>query len=121
QRRGELPPLGEVETVLEIRRLIAGLGDLRSQIESDHVMNLLMDLRGNLPSDQRRLLDQCDAFLGLPRDRQQAFVLGRRLGWLSAVDQLADLEEELKALLDRIETSGTETETVFSELRGRHI
>jgi coproporphyrinogen III oxidase-like Fe-S oxidoreductase len=119
QRQGAFEPLGEAEVVREIRRLISGLGNVHSHIESDHAMNLLMEVRGSLPGDQQHLLDQCDTFLCLPPRRQQMFILGRRLGWLSAVAELDAVEGRLDSLLARLEANGSEPELAFAELRAR--
>jgi hypothetical protein len=118
QEQGEVEPLTEIETVAEIRRLLAGLDTTRARLESDHVMNLLMHLRGELPGDRQHLLRLCDDLLELPQERQQMFVLARRLGWLRRPSQLDDLavSRRLGAALEQV---GGDPERLFAELRGR--
>lgn len=118
---GRFEPLGEVALVREIRRFLCGLEGLESRLWSDHVLNLLMELRGDLPQDLPRLIGLCDTFLALPEDEQNAFVLARRLGWMG---RLADRAEalaipEVRQHLARIEAEGEEPEAVFARLRGR--
>ncbi len=119
QERGELEPLTEVEAVREIRQLVAGLGQTTSRLESDHMMNLLMELNGQMPVDQQKLLDLCDTFLSMPREQQRMFILGRRLGWLSTMSQLNNdnVAARLRSLLTELaETNG---ESMFAQLRAR--
>ncbi len=75
---GRFEELGEVEKVAEIRRFLAGLGDLETRVESDHVLNLLMEVRGDLPRDLPALLRLCDEFLALPEAEQNATIHARR-------------------------------------------
>lgn len=75
---GEFEQLSEVEKVSEIRRFLAALGDLEARLESDHVLNLLMNLRGDLPGQLPDLLAICDAFLALPELEQRKFIRQRR-------------------------------------------
>ena len=85
-----LTPLTEVQVVSEIRRLIEALDGIRSRLASDHIMNLLGDLEGQLPVEKQRLLDMCDTFLQLPPEEQRLFQVGRRAGLLAGVRDLGD-------------------------------
>ncbi len=85
-----LTPLTEVQVVGEIRRLIEALDGIRSRLVSDHIMNLLGDMEGQLPDEKQGLLDMCDAFLGLPPEEQRLFQAGRRAGLLTGVRDLDD-------------------------------
>lgn len=123
ERRGEFAPLGEVELVEEIRHFLAGLGGLRTRLESDHLLNLLMELRGDLPGDRQRLLATCDEFLALPASVRNKFILARRLGWqvpLAQVDQVA-LDPELDRVMRQCEQEGTDPEQLFAEIRKRMV
>lgn len=85
-----LTPLTEVQVVGEIRRLIEALDGIRSRLASDHIMNLLGDLEGQLPGEKQGLMDMCDAFLQLPPEEQRLFQVGRRAGLLTGVRDLDD-------------------------------
>jgi radical SAM superfamily enzyme len=123
QAEGVFTPLSEVETVEEIRRFLASLGDLATRLESDHMLNLLMELRGDLPDDRERLMGILDDFLGMSDASRNRFILARRMGWtghLSDLNQPA-LRREVDRVLDRLEAEGLELETVFTELRRRGV
>ena len=121
--QGRFEPLGEVEIVREIRRLLERLGETRTRLESDHLLNLLMELRGDLPAERERLLGVCDDFLGLPARIQKKFILARRLGWmgdLRHLDRVA-LDPEIDRALERMEKEGVDAETFFHQLRGQTV
>jgi len=120
QLRGEHEPLGEVDTVVEIRDMLLAMGAVRTRLESDHVLNLLMELRGDLPDDRERLVESCDELITMPKERQILFILGRRLGWISSLRQLdQDLEASLQSTLETLTARGRDIEDVLAELRTR--
>jgi len=77
---GRYHELDDVAKVKEIRTFLAALGGIECRIESDHMLNLLMDIRGDLPADMPRLLAICDDFLALSEVDQQRFIRSRRAG-----------------------------------------
>ncbi len=88
---GAFVPIGEVALITEIRGFLDALGDLETRLESDHVLNLMMELRGDLPCHRDRLLSLCDAFLEADDETQRLFILARRSGYGIT---LAHLEDE---------------------------
>lgn len=120
QERGEFDPLGEVETVREIRRFLVGLEGVATRLESDHTWNLLMRLRGDLPADYENLLHGCDTLLERPEEDQELFVLGRRTGRIHRVEQLdrPGVRQALRDLRAELLASGyTDVEALAAELR----
>jgi len=119
--RGDFIPLSETETVSEIRRMVAGIASGR--LESDHGMNLLVELSGDLPDDRARLLGTCDRYLRMPEDEQRRFVLARRLGWIRELDQLEDrrVQAALDEIAARMDTEGVPVERVLEALRSGSV
>lgn len=67
---GRFEPLGEEEIVRELHTFICELSNTRTELISDHRMNLLFELEGSLPRDHARLLAIIDRFLALtPENR----------------------------------------------------
>jgi hypothetical protein len=87
--RGDFEPLGQVEVVREIRQLLQGMTGMTGRVHSDHILNLLDEIDGRLPDDLSAMLDAIDRFLALPVEDREAFTVGRRLGWLRRLDDLA--------------------------------
>jgi hypothetical protein len=101
---GRLTRLSDVETVREIRAFIEALDVQSTQIASDHILNLLGELKGHLPTDKERLLDIIDRFLALPQEERELFQVARRA---AIVEKLADLDHSgvnarARQLLDEI-------------------
>lgn len=88
--RGELQPLDDVEMVREIRRFIEGLEGCTGDLVSDHDLNLLMELRGDLATERDQLLATLDRFLGLSEEDQRLFIIGRRTHLMGCLDHLDD-------------------------------
>lgn len=88
-RAGEFRKLPEVQVVREIRLFIEHLQGVTSALRSDHILNLLGELEGQLPEDQPLLLGLLDRFLALSPEEQALFQIGRRTGVFS---RLRDLE-----------------------------
>ena len=115
----------EAEVVGEIRRFIEALDGIRSRVVSDHIMNLLGDLEGQLPDEKERLLATCDAFLNLDAGEQRLYQAGRRAGLLNGVGDLANpgaraRSESVLAQLVRVYGPGRLEEGI-QELKTRFV
>lgn len=116
---GRFEPLADVAMVAEIRTMLAGMTEVKTKLVSDHDLNLLGELTGELPRDLERLLAVCDRFLAWPARDQHRFILARRArllgrvadleepGARDAVDRLAsrfgvDLDEPIAAVIERM-------------------
>jgi len=121
EEEGKFVSLTEVETVKEILRFLSGLGDLKVRVESDHVLNLLMELRGNLPEEGEKLAALCRDFLALPPPVQRHFILARRMGRMVTLEQMKGprAREILASIRAALGDSGQPTEELFAKLRRR--
>ena len=104
--KGELQLLTDDEIVKEIRLFIETLDGITSTLVSDHVMNLLQEIQGELPRDKSEMLATIDGYLALPETDRQLFQVGARLGWLR---ELRDLDDQYKraraaAVLERVKS-----------------
>jgi hypothetical protein len=116
---GAWRPLSEPGMVREIRRMLAGLEGVTTRLESDHVLNLLGELRGDLPEAREILLATCDRFLGFSADVQERAVLAIRAG---LVHSLADLDRpqvqsSLDTLMDRLQAEGRSPRDLADRIR----
>jgi hypothetical protein len=88
--RGDFQPLDDVEVVQELRTMGAGRATMTSAVTSDHALNLLEEIEGQLPEDLPKMLAALDRFLSLDQHEQDLFIVGRRFGLLR---RLADLDD----------------------------
>ena len=78
----------DMDTIREIRTFISHLDGIDSIVESDHILNILLELRGKMPQDKERMLATVDQFLNLSDEQQLLFRVGRRIGVMSAMEDL---------------------------------
>jgi len=107
-RNGVFTPPGDEEILLEIREFINNLGGIGSTIVSDHILNLLEEVQGQMPHDKERMLSVIDRYFALSEEKRLVFRLGRRKGIYGNLDELADdrTYQELKDIVDRCERQG---------------
>lgn len=101
--RGEWTPLTEEEKIHEIRLFLEHLDGATSTVKSDHMMNLIEDLEGELPADRNSMIGLLDRFLGMDESDRDCFIIGRRIGqfrFLSDYRRMPELEQ-LKLELKR--------------------
>jgi hypothetical protein len=123
QAGGDWTALSDVECVAEIRRFLAGLDGVATRLESDHTLNLLVELRGDLAVERERLLGICDRFLGLEARDQLRFMLARRLGWIGRLEHIdePDVTDQAERVMARLQAEGLDPEAVLAELRASVI
>lgn len=74
---------------------------------NEHIINLLLEVRGNLRTEKKEMLSTIDRFLTLPPDERLLFAVGRRLNIFFFLDDLKKTElhqkaeESMKKILDR--------------------
>ncbi len=120
---GTFEPLTEVEVAVETRLFIESLEGISSQVVSDHVLNLLGDLNGQLPEDHDRLLGVVDRFLSLAEDQQVLYVFGRRLGAFNSIHDMSDTSKarRIKKAMDEHNVSAENIDEIVAQMKRRFI
>ncbi len=93
---GEMELLDDDEVVQEIRLFVGHLNGIQSTLMSDHILNLLEEIRGHLPEDKEKLLTIIDRYLSLPPEERLIFTVGRRAGLYRRLDDLKDATNRLR-------------------------
>jgi histone acetyltransferase (RNA polymerase elongator complex component) len=101
--RGEFKPISDEEILKEIRIFISKLEGIETSIVSDHILNLLEELEGELPQDKERLLVTIDRYFSLSDEGRVIYRMGRRRGIYRNMDDLSnrDIYLRLKNVLDQ--------------------
>lgn len=124
-QKGGLTRQSDAEILAEIRLFLRSLGDIRSRVVSDHILNLLGDLQGQMPEDRERLVERCDTFLSAPPAEQRLYQVGRRAGLLEGVSDLQDpaLRARSQALLEELtaEYGGENLEDAVRSMMERFV
>ena len=97
---GRFDKATDVEMARELLLFLESLSGITSAVKSDHILNLLPEVDGQLPQDQARLIGIVRTFLNMAPELQIIYRVGRRMGILSG---LGDLEDAGK--IARIEAS----------------
>jgi radical SAM superfamily enzyme YgiQ (UPF0313 family) len=77
---GDFKKSSDLEVAQELLLFIEKLNGITSEIKSDHVLNLFMDLQGRLPDDKERMTAMLRGFLEMSPEDRRLYQLGRRLG-----------------------------------------
>ncbi len=115
--KGEFLPPADDQIVSEIRLFIESLDGIRSTVVSDHILNLLEEIRGKLPEEEEKILAVVDRYLALPADQRFPFRVGRRIGYYRNLDDLQDpgLRRRVDQIIERFSRSDDEKETKSPE------
>ena len=108
----------ETHMISEQRLLLEQLDGITSHYANHHSVDLLLEVRGQLPDDKVRLLGILDRFLSLKEADRINFILGRRLGYYRRLsDQENDLQYQLvEKQVKKIQQSDS-IEELFHTLR----
>jgi len=105
------------EEIVEEEKLLIEHLECRSNLVSDHITNLLQEIEGQLPEDKEKMLATISRFQSLPAEERANFILGRRLGVYTRIDDLEDnlRHEEVKRAIDRLGMDGdvVDGKTIF--------
>lgn len=120
---GLLTRPNDIETIQEIRLFIENLHGITSFVDSDHILNILLELKGRLPQDKDKMLATIDKFLDLPEDTRNIFRLGRRLGIMGDLRDLNNRQavDKVKQTMERSGIDKSNIDAVCDRLMIRCI
>jgi hypothetical protein len=81
---------GDVDMAREILLFLESLRGITSSVASDHILNLLPEVKGTLPQDQGRMIAVVERFLKMGPVEQSLYQVGRRTGVFGGLDDLQD-------------------------------
>lgn len=116
--RGEFVRATDENIVREERLLIEKLEGINSYFKSDHILNLLEEVEGKLPTDKQKMLEIIDRYLSLPQEEKLNFQVGRRAGFYRRLDDLKneELHHRVQEAINCMEAEGAEgvEETLYA-------
>jgi len=83
---------GDVPMAEELLLLLDNLNGITSTVKSDHILNLFQEVEGRLPEDKERMTAPLRIFLAMPPEEQLTYMVGRRTGIFSKLEDLHDSE-----------------------------
>lgn len=106
-RDGSFTLQSEEEIVAEQKLFLQQLQEMDSFYVNEHIINLLLEVRGSLRTEKQKMLSTIDRFLNMPPDERLLFAVGRRLTIFFFLDDLEKpelykkAEESLKKILEK--------------------
>lgn len=106
------------ERIVEGERLLIENLNCHANFVSDHITNLLQEVEGKLPEDKDKMLAVIDRFQALPPEDRADFILGRRIGIYTSLDDLhnlhrRDLVQQVRSRLDP-DGNGVDEKAIYS-------
>jgi hypothetical protein len=89
---GAFSRLGDLQMAEELLLFLDNLNGITSTVKSDHILNLFQEVDGRLPEEQERMTAPIRTFLALPPEEQLLYMVGRRTGIFSNLEDLYDPE-----------------------------
>jgi radical SAM superfamily enzyme YgiQ (UPF0313 family) len=87
-KSGEFEKIGDVETAKELLLFLDNLSGITSTVKSDHILNLFQEVEGRLPEDKDLMTAPIREFLKMTPDEQMLYIVGRRTGVFSKLDDM---------------------------------
>jgi hypothetical protein len=110
----------------EIKLFINTLDGITSTVASDHIMNLLEEVSGELPKDKEKMLDVIRGYQELSAEDRLIYRVGRRGGMYHSTEDL-DRDpvtyQKIRAMISRVREKDGEpgVEKLITELVDRYI
>ena len=103
----EFPLSSDDEIIREEGLLIDEFHGIKSYFASDHILNLLEEVEGQLPGDKPKMSGIIDRYLALPEEEKLNYRLGRRAGLYQKLDDLNNymLFQRVQDHLERIQVA----------------
>jgi len=123
---GEFTMLTDDQVVEEIKLFIETLNNnITSTITSDHIMNLLEEIKGKLPDDKENMLYVIKKYQDLPESERIIYRIGRRGGIYSSTDDLyhdQSTYDKINKLVSDLSSKGAdEIEQFINEMANRYV
>ena len=78
-QEGSFTLQSEKDIMIEQKLFLEKLLEMDSFYVNEHIVNLLLEVRGDLRTDKLEMLSAINKLLGLPEDEKLLFIVGRRL------------------------------------------
>ena len=120
---GRFDKATDTEVAQELLLFLESLSGITSTIRSDHILNLLPEVDGQLPQDRDRLIGIVRAYLALDPELQLLYRVGRRTGMMSGLADLEDVDRvfQVKAICRRYGITPDTVDTVIDDMMRRFI
>ncbi len=109
--------------VVREERLLLGNLRVSSYLISDHILNLLEEVEGNLAQDQEKILGVIDRYLSMSGEKRSNFRIGRRLGLYRFLRDMGDAGRyaQVEAVRKRLLAEGRDEKEFLEQCCHRYV
>ena len=122
-QQGRFQRCTETEVAHELVLFLNALAGISTTVKSDHFVNLLADVEGTLPQDKDLMMAAVQSFLDLPPHQRMLYQLGRRLGWVNRVTDLAHeaTRHRLQTVARKLNATPGNVDDITNRLTGQTL
>lgn len=122
-RNGEFNLQSEDEIVYEQKIFLEKLNPMESYYVNEHIVNLLMEVRGNLRYNKDKMLEYIDRYLEMSDEDRENFAVGRRLNYYFCLSDMDSKEKQEKVAkyIAELKIKGADMNMVCNLLRSQVI
>lgn len=122
-KRGEIELQSEEEIVREQRLFLENLEPIDSYYVNEHIVNLLLEVRGYLATDKAKMLSVINRYLGMSEEEKENFAIGRRINQYYTLSDM-DIEGKRKRVteyVNKLKEEGVDASLACNMLRSQMI
>lgn len=122
-KRGEIELQSEEEIVREQRLFLENLEPIDSYYVNEHIVNLLLEVRGYLATDKAKMLSVINRYLGMSDEEKENFTIGRRINQYYTLSDM-DIEGKRKRVteyVNKLKEEGVDASLACNMLRSQMI
>lgn len=120
---GRFTECTDLEKAMELKHFIENLDLCSSRIVSDHIINLLENVKGVLPQDKEELLKIFEELETLTEGERRAYQIARRIGLVRGIRDMERLNGEQIQKVDELQRTAEDYgfEAFLREMLRRYI
>ena len=96
---GRLVECTDKEKLLELKRMLEHIDGVDGYLYSDHIINMLEEIYGNMGTEKARMLSVIAEFEGLELQDQREYQIARRMGMVRSLNQFFHLNAEAREIV----------------------
>lgn len=122
-RNGEFLLQSEEEIVVEQRLFLERLNSMNSYYVNEHIVNLLLEVRGSLKNDKTKMLAQIERYLDMSSEDKENFAIGRRINQYFCLDDMniKSRKEKVSEYVQKLKAKGADIDMACNLLRAEMI
>lgn len=111
------------DSVREQKLFIEKLEAMNSYYVNEHIVNLLLEVRGNLAQDKEKMLSVINLYLSMSEEEKENFAIGRRINQYYTLSNM-DIDGKRKRVteyVNKLKEEGVDASLACNMLRSQMI